>query len=317
MADTRTVLLAAPLAAAALIAACAPAPGAIARPEPELPRPTPEDVSPAELPTANAVAFAFGPGSNRYTIRTVSEVSVRGDSIPPAVDTVTVQGTVLLAVSMGDSVRSVAGSVYGSSLQTGALIRQPGPVPRVEPPASVDFEGEARPGATSLSLSVASAADTTMSPDSTAQGCSAIAAMETMLLGLARETLPPMPRTLAAGATWRDSVSVVTCRTQVSIITTTWHQYQVVDIGHEDGVETALIRRISSSQVAGSGEQSRLPVRILGEGSGQSELRLDVTNGRLLSSEGRSRVIMKHSAGDRTLDVEQVTTLQVQLAGGA
>ena len=313
---TSRILLFGTSAAIGLLGACAPgAPASAPRPEP--PRPVPEEAPPELPPRPDAVAFAFGEGSNRYAVQLVSVVQVGGDSIPPGVDTVRVGGTVLLAISGGDSARSVAGTVYETSLEQGPLIRQPGPVPRAEPPASIDFAGEVMPGAVMLRLDQAtttppSQRGDTILPDST---CPALAASKTTMLALARETLPVIPRTMAVGATWRDTVTMVTCRAGVSMTAESLHEYELLELRRGNGVHTARLRRSTIQSVLGSGVQSRLPVRVEGEGTGESEIWLDLTNGRLISHDGQSSTIMQHTAGDRRAIVEQTTTIQVRLQG--
>lgn len=312
------------VAAASLLAACAPGPPTTTRPSPELPRPTPEPVTPIELPPERGVNFTFATGSNSYTVRSVTEVAVGGDSVPPGVDSVTVTASVLLAISSGDSLRSVAGSVFGSTVETGQLIRQPGPVPRATPPASVPFEGVVAPGRSELTLAGAdSPAPAGIPADATpadtafvlqAEACTQEAAFASTLLSLARQTLPTVPRNLTIGATWRDSVTMVTCRASVVLITTTLYDYELMELTSNGDIRIARLNRRSRQQIAGSGEQSGLPVRVLGQGSGENDILLDLNNGRLLSSTGGSTVTLQHTAGNRTATVEQRTTLEVQLA---
>src|SRR5690606_19107848 len=144
-------------------------------------------------------------GSSRYLVESMAVVTLSGDSVPPGVDSVRIAATVVVAISDGDSTRSVAGTIYDSALEEGALIRQPGPVPRSTAPQTLSFVGEIALGKTSLEAAL-DPADTVGSTGD----CDAAATAVSTLVGLAREALPPVPDSVRIGATWHDSVAIPT-----------------------------------------------------------------------------------------------------------
>lgn len=301
------------LAAQALLAAaCAPTtPGTPApRPAPEHPRPV-ADAPPPELPARpEAVTFSFGPGSGRYLVEAETVVRVGGDSLLPAADTVRVTAAVTLGISAGAGARTVAGTIHDTALDFGQRIRPPGPVPVPRPPASLLFGGEVAPGSVSLTLADDAPA---AAPADTPETCTDSAAQAATFLALARETLPSVPQVMQVGSSWRDSVVTTTCRGGVRLEVASYHEYEVVAIERGNGASVAHLRRRTRQHVGGRGVQSRLPVVVSGEGSGESDLWLDLANGRLLANEGRLVTTLVHQAGERRAVVEQTTTTRVRL----
>src|SRR5690606_18119310 len=171
-------------------------------------------------PSARTATFEYAPGSNQYTIESVAVVTLSSDSIPPATDSVRVTATAMIAISAGDFSRSVAGTIYDSALDEGALIRQPGPGPRTSSPGAISFVGELSPGRTTLEV-----APNGVGGVEESDACDAAATAATSLVGLVREALPPIPDSITVGATWRDSVAIPTCRSGVHLVASARHEY--------------------------------------------------------------------------------------------
>lgn len=126
--------------------------------------------------------------------------------------------------------------------------------------------------------------------------CDAAAALATR----ARDLIPRVPATLAAGATWTDSTTIDGCRGTIPATTHTVSHYTVLGDTTIDGVAALQIHRVDSISANGAGAQGQHRITLTATGTASAELYLDPASGHFLGVDETQETAVDVSTSGRT-----------------
>jgi hypothetical protein len=110
--------------------------------------------------------------------------------------------------------------------------------------------------------------------------------------------LSAIPRTIQREAHWRDSVVALGCQGTIPLEVQIVYNYHVIGETQLSNHRVILIQRSDSIHTSGEGSQDQHRIGIESTGTGQTQLFLDVTTGRLLNSSSQfSTNILTQSSG--------------------
>jgi hypothetical protein len=102
-------------------------------------------------------------------------------------------------------------------------------------------------------------------------------------LATARQYLVSVPRTLAPGAEWTDTVSSVTCRGEIPVTTTSIRHFTVALEHPANGPTTIVVSHVTTVEMHGDVAHRGRGVSLTGSGTRQFEDRYDAFTGVLKS----------------------------------
>jgi hypothetical protein len=125
-------------------------------------------------------------------------------------------------------------------------------------------------------------------------------------LAIARAFLLAIPRSLAPGASWTDTVVTTTCRGEIPVNTTAVRHF-TVSLEHPAGqrAPAILVVRQSTADLRGTALHRNQPVALHGSGTGSYQDHYDAFTGRLLSSAGASDVVVALGTTGRETTVHE------------
>jgi hypothetical protein len=109
-------------------------------------------------------------------------------------------------------------------------------------------------------------------------------------LAAARQYLASIPRTLAPGATWTDTVSATSCRGEIPVTTTAVRQFTVALEHPPSGPPAIVVSHLSTITLHGEVARRGRTVALNGTGNRQYEDRYDAFTGVLKSRDARMDV---------------------------
>ena len=141
-------------------------------------------------------------------------------------------------------------------------------------------------------------------------GCS----VESVVAGIARDVLTPVPSRVRRDAVWQDSSTVTVCRDSIPLEVTSLRRYRVVEaVAVGDDVHLR-IERTTTTRLRGTGRQLGEPVTITGSGTGTMRFTLARTDGFIVMGEGEQTLDLRLQGRRRTQEVRQTTRINVQRA---
>ncbi len=240
-------------------------------------------------------AFAYASGERQAFFESRATVRVAGDT-STATDTVVTRlhATFRLAPAAPPGTAATPGTLRGTVDSVTINAGSHASIGAGTPPlaAPIPFTGTVQGGTVHLDI----APSVTTDCDSPAGA----------YLAMTGDLLPSLPRRLAPGDSWSDTVTSTSCRGGVVLTTTATHHYVVQDTTtiHND-LHATRVARTTSYRISGTGAQAGVPVSVAGEGSGDGELLVDATAGNLLTTTARSTLNMTFEAVGRVQRVVQ------------
>jgi hypothetical protein len=224
--------------------------------------------------------FAWAPGAHRAVVESEATVERGGDPARETVRTRAVVTTTLAPAATG-SARTITGQVDSLVVAAGGRVTgDTAAAARGGAPATVTtavrFRGVA--DARAVRLDPESGVDVRCTSPA---GGAALAA-----LGAARESLPRIAATLAAGARWRDTTVTATCAGPALVVVQTEWRYEVTGA---DGDGTVRVARRGTSTLRGAGTAGVRPVQVTGTGSASWRYAVDPVRGAVVRGDGESQ----------------------------
>lgn len=273
------------------------------------PRTAPPPAAPANAPAGNAggappalsSAPRYNAGRQAYNVVSTGTVGVAGDS-GSAPDTVRTDALVRFNADWTGTGLDVTGTVVwrvsASSAALQSLVNAPvDPVPFR---ATVD----------TARSTVRFANDSGTATHCPAANAAALAAV--------RELLADVPRTLAPGSSWVDTVVTTTCRGEIPVTSTAVRRFAVTlerVSTNSEGVDI-LVSHTSAVELRGQTTRSgsSQPIVVSGTGSGQSSQHYTALTGRLVSSTSASDIDLSVGLPGRAARLHQHAESQVKPA---
>jgi hypothetical protein len=97
------------------------------------------------------------------------------------------------------------------------------------------------------------------------------------VLAVARDFFAGVPRSLAPGAAWTDTVMTVTCRGDIPVTTTAVRHFTVTVDG-----PVILVAHTTAAELSGSATKAGVRIELTGHGDGQASQQYQPATGRLL-----------------------------------
>ena len=267
--------------------ACASGGGTVAAP-------TPSGPAPRTLPPAAVLARPYSSSSPTYQILTTASVRAQEDTSALA-DTLEMSVLAHLEVERGGSRLFISGSLDSFTVQgSGRLAANP---PHVASD-TIRFRGEA----TTLGRILVFTAEQPArceSPDDA-------------LVAAVRDLIIPLSDPVAAGATWSDTLTTVSCRGGIALTTTATRHYEVRGLTMHAGRQALELARATEMTIEGSGTQYGLGVSVTGDGKGSASLYLDPGGGGLLSSMSETMATLRFTGPRGVTTFTQLATQKVE-----
>lgn len=212
----------------------------------------------------------YAPGSWRYTLRSDATVTLATDTTATGVPVHNVTHYTIALDSAGTELR-LTGSVDSATVLTEGRI----PQPQGQNAAGTRFSAQLAPEGRLSGLTSTPAAACPSGTDPT------VAAVQTLFT-----TLPPE---LTIGSQWRDTVSVVTCRGDVPITTTTVRDYQVRTVTTWRGQPALEVVRTGTIAIHGGKDApADRGMSVTGSGTSSMTMEVEPRTGMLLEASGES-----------------------------
>ena len=138
--------------------------------------------------------------------------------------------------------------------------------------------------------------------------------VESVVAGIGRDVLIPVPTRVRRDAVWQDSSTVTICRDSIPLEVTSLRRYRVVEAVAVGGEVHLRIERTTTTRLRGTGRQLGEPVTITGSGSGTMRFTLARTDGFIVTGEGEQTLDLRLEGRRRTQEVRQTTRINVQRA---
>jgi hypothetical protein len=247
-----------------------------AHPRPEPPAPAAANASANGAPAALASPPRFNAGRGEYDVVSTGTISAGGGGAP---DTVRTDALVRFNAEWTSTGLDVTGTVVWRVSATGGVLAA-GPAAPMSS-ASLDPVPFRAMVDTSRSA-VRFASDSVTETRCPAPNAAALATV--------RELLSNVPRTLAPGSRWVDTLVTTTCRGEIPVTSTAIRSFAVtlerslaVGEGEGEGADV-VVTHTSTVDVRGRSSGAGQVVSITGTGTGKTSQRYTALTGRLLSA---------------------------------
>lgn len=261
--------------------------GCTLSPPPATPTPTSaqEDSTSSPANTAASWRPRLSAGSWRYELLSTATVTLTGD---PSASALPISRTTVYTVSIAPTREPVSSSVPFEVVGSvdSVAVTTPGRIPT--PTAGSDIRPHFRAELGSDGRVVNLTSNATTACQAAVDPLSAAAL--TLFV-----TLPPA---LSVGASWKDTLSTVTCRGRMAVITTAIRQYKVVTDTVLGRRPALLLRRMDSLDVRNRADTASGQMTAAGTGSAAFLLYVDPASGMLLNATGESHTEILVIAGD-------------------
>ena len=277
------------LASLLLLGACVrqPAPAPAGKPAPITPS------------AERAWPFAYAPGSYTYVVEQSAVIDLAGDTAG-ARDSVRTSALVHYRLTSAPGGTAIAGTVDSFQVTAGRTgVQRPLSAP-------VAFEAVLDTAMRRIALRGAMA-DAATSPDCTSPA-------RTLAI-TARDLLVALPARLEQGATWRDTLTTVTCRGDIPITNRVEQRYEVEGRDSYGSVAAVRLRRTARTVLNGSASPRGVAVTLSGEGNGDTRLWVDAATGRLLGATGEATTRLTVEAAGQSRTLTQRAVQRVSLRG--
>jgi hypothetical protein len=250
--------------------------------------PTPTSAQKDSTSPANA-AISWKPrlsaGSWRYELLSTATVTLTGD---PTASALPIGRTTVYTVSIAPTREPVSSSVPFEVVGSvdSVAVTTPGRIPTPTAGSNVRPHFRAELGSDGRVVNLTS--------DATTACQAAVDPLSAAALTLF-VTIPP---TISVGASWKDTVSTITCRGRMAVITTAIRQYKVVTDTVIGSRPALLLRRTDSLNVRNRPDTTSGQMTAAGAGSAAFLLYVDPASGMLLNATGQSHTEILVIAGD-------------------
>lgn len=135
------------------------------------------------------------------------------------------------------------------------------------------------------------------------------------LTARAQQLIPKIPERLTVGDRWRDSTTTTGCRGSIPAESTAISNYVVVGDTTFGNTSLLHVQRTDSLSANGEGADGQHRILITATGSGQADLFLDFTTGRLAGLQGVQNTLVNVSTSGRLVRFAQHVTESILIVG--
>jgi hypothetical protein len=275
--------------------------GCTLSPPPATPAPTTVERD-STTPVKSAISWKpqHSAGRWRYELRSRATVTLTGDTSAKALP---IGRTTIYTVTIAPSKETAGGAlqleVTGSVDSVSVTTPERIPTPTAGSDIRPRFHARLASGGQLIDLS----------SDATTACQQAIDPLSAAAMGLF-VTLPPA---ISVGTSWSDTISTVTCRGRMPIITTAVRQYRVIKDTLLANTRALQLARTDSIHVSNRPDTAADQMKADGAGSATFTLYVDPKSGMLLNAAGQSHTEILVTAGDSLFpfreDARQTITL--------